>query len=53
MISIYTNPRLLLSTENNKKNICEAIKDEWLDAETIGECWHIKIKSQRTMQTAW
>lgn len=37
MISIYTNPRLLLSTENNKKNICEAIKDEWLDAETIGE----------------
>jgi hypothetical protein len=37
MQSVYTNPRLLLSTENNKYNICEAIKDEWLDADTIGE----------------
>jgi hypothetical protein len=37
MQSVYTNPRLLLSTENNKKNICDAIKDEWLDADAIGE----------------
>lgn len=35
--SVYTNPRLLLSTENNKKNICDAIKNEYLDAETIAE----------------
>ena len=35
--SVYTNPRLLLATENNKKNICDAIKDEWLDAFDIAE----------------
>ena len=35
--SIYTNPRLLQMTENNKENICNAIKDEWLDADAIGK----------------
>ena len=37
MESIYTNPRLLQMTENNKENICNAIKDEWLDADAIGK----------------
>ena len=35
--SIYTNPRLLQMTENNKENICNAIKDKWLDASEIAE----------------
>ena len=35
--SIYTNPRLLQMTENNKENICNAIKYEWMDAGEIAK----------------
>jgi predicted transcriptional regulator len=37
MTSVYTNPRLLLMTEQNKTNICQVLKDKWLDAESLGK----------------
>ena len=35
--SVYTNPRLLLMTEQNKTNICQVLKDKWLDAASLGK----------------
>ena len=37
MISVYTNPRLLLITEQNKTNICELLLGKTLDSYAIGE----------------
>jgi len=37
MQSVYTNPRLLLITEQNKTNICELLLGKSLDALTIAE----------------
>ena len=34
---IYKNQKLLQMTEDNKENICKAIKDKWLDAYDISK----------------
>ena len=49
--SIYTNPRLLQMTENNKENICNAIKDKWLDASEIAKIIGVSCSRTRVLCT--